>query len=374
MWCTISIFPCYASEQKVLYTLSTGDSVFRQDNSVAILFNEPRNVISTSIINGGYREDLQGVFNHNSTGDSAMTVESYVKDMTQEASRLGFNPDKVSSMGTGARMDNIAIQSQTFKNATVTAIVTAGVEGNAGRVGDPAEYFQPGKKANMPKPGTINIMLMIDADMPTGTLTRALVTCTEAKTAALQELMVSSRYSNGLATGSGTDQTIIISNPQANLYLEDTGKHSKLGELIGQAVKLAVKEALLKQNRLSAVKQHSVIRRMERFGITSKKLYADYLQVGYEPVNNEKFLEQLTTFDKNNQVVTSTSLYVHLLDQYLWGLLTAEEVEEMGNELISNLANQFNIPVEKIKEKNLAGFISAWENLLLACIHQNLSE
>lgn len=371
IWCLFIHFPCYASEQKELYTLATGDIVIRQDNSVGILFNAPRMVLSTSIINGGYREDLQAVLNHNITGNTAMTVESYKDYMIKEAERLGLVPDKVSSMGTGVPMDNVVIRSEAFKNAAVTAIVTAGVESNAGRAGDPADFFNPKEKANLPKPGTINIILIINADVPAGTLARALVTCTEAKTAALQELMVSSRYSNGLATGSGTDQTIIIANPQASLFLDDAGKHSKLGELIGKTVTLAVKEALSKQNGLSGEKQHSTVRRMERFGISKKNLYRDYLQAGYKPVGNEEFLNRLEAVDRNSQVVTKTSLYVHLVDQYLWGLLTAEEAEDMGNELIMSVARPFDVPAKKIEEKSVSGFIGAWEKVLLACINQN---
>lgn len=59
-----------------------------------------------------------------------------------------------------------------------------------------------------------NIMLFIDADLAEGTLARALVTCTEAKTAAIQELLVPSRYSNGIATGSDTDGTIVVSDAE----------------------------------------------------------------------------------------------------------------------------------------------------------------
>jgi adenosylcobinamide amidohydrolase len=374
LWCFVGIVPCYASEQQELYTLSTGDLVFRQDDSVGILFREPRSVISTSIINGGYREDLTGVFNHTITGNIGMTVESYVEYMRQETRKLGLNPDKVSSMGTGAAMDNAVITTETFHNAVVTAIVTAGVEGNAGRAGDPTDYFKAGKKALMPKPGTINIVLILDADMPAGTLARALVTCTEAKTAALQELMVGSRYSNGLATGSGTDQTIIIANPQSELYLDDTGKHSKLGELIGRVVKSSVKEALLKQNGLSGTKQHSVIRRMERFGITPGKLYQDYINAGYTFLSKEDFLRRYDSIDRDDPFVTKASLYVHLLDQYVWGLLSAEEVRETGNELIAGISRQRNVPVRKIEATGLPEFVGVWEELLLGCVRQSVSQ
>lgn len=65
-------------------------------------------------------------------------------------------------------------------------------------------------------------------------IVRAIITATEAKTAALQDLKVPSTYSpEVLATGTGTDFT---------------GGHSKMGELIGRAVYRAVREGLCKQN------------------------------------------------------------------------------------------------------------------------------
>lgn len=372
MICLLYSISCYAGDQQPLHQLSSGDTVFRQGNSIGVQFAAPRAVLSTSIINGGYHEDLQGIFNHNSTG-MVMTVESYILHMKQEAQILGFDPAKVSSMGTGARMDNVAIKTESFQDAVVTAIVTAGVEGNAGRAGDPTDYYKPQRNPNMPKAGTINIMLIMNASMPQGTLTRALVTCTEAKTAALQELMVSSRYSTGLATGSGTDQTIVVANPQSTLYLDDAGKHSKLGELIGLAVKAAVKEALVKQNGLTGQKQHNVVRRIERYGVSKEKLYQDYLQAGYEPVSKERFFQQLTVFGRGNQIVTATSLFVHLVDQYDWGLLSAGEVAEAGDKLIQDVAGRFSVSTEGIQEHSVQGFVSAWKKLLLVCLHKELS-
>lgn len=362
----------YAGEQRQLYTLADGDAVIRQDDSIMVLFSKPRLVLSTSSINGGCREELRAVFNHDISASRVMTMEAYRKDMEEEATHLGLSPDKVSSMGTAAQMDNVAIRTETFQDAAVTAIVTAGVEGNAGRAGDPTNYYNPKQKPMMPKPGTINIMLVINADMPKGTLARALVTCTEAKTAALQELMVGSRYSNGLATGTGTDQTIVIANPEAGLYLDDAGKHSKLGELIGLAVKAAVKEALVKQNGLTPQKQHSIVRRLARFGITDDELYQDYLQAGYEMITKDKFLQQLHGVSTNGYLVTQTSLYVHLLDQYEWGLLSAEEVTEAGNELIQLVAGRYQLEPGKIQESSLTGFTEAWKKLLLACMHKQL--
>ena len=70
-----------------------------------------------------------------------------------------------------------------------------------------------------------------------GTLAKTAISCAEAKVAALQELMASSRYSGGLATGSGTDGIIVVCNPESENVLTDAGHHSELGECIGKSMK-----------------------------------------------------------------------------------------------------------------------------------------
>ncbi len=366
------VIPCFASERTELYTLSTGDPVYRQDTSIVIAFKQPRAVISTSVLNGGYREDLTAVFNHDMS-KAAMNAASYLDYLQQVAGDLRLDSARVSGMGTAASMANVAIQAESYQTLTVTAIVTGGVEGNAGRVGDPAEYFLPGKKTRPPKPGTINIMLVIDADMPPGTLARALVTCTEAKTAALQELMAGSKFSNGLATGSGTDQTIVIANTASPLYLEDMGKHSKSGELIGRTVKQAVKEALLRQTGLSPQKQHSVLRRMNRFGLTEELLYQLYLQKDDKQIDKQRFLECLRQVDHDPQLVTNTSLYVHLLDQLNWQLLSGDEVLQTANELMASTAGKYNVLSPAIVRPELENCVQAWSGLVVNIVRMRLA-
>jgi adenosylcobinamide hydrolase len=355
-----------------LCTLSTGDIAYKYYKSIVVLFNKPRKVLSTSVYNGGYREDLTAVFNHDCNPGAGMAYElrapSYEEHMRLVAQEAGLNADTVSGMVTAASMDNVAIQSQSYENLKVTALVTGGIEVNGGRVGDPASYFQSIEKSRLQKPGTINIILIIDSDMPPGTMSRALVTCTEAKTAALQELMAGSNYSNGLATGSGTDQTIIVVNPHSPLYLESAGKHSKLGELIGSTVKKAVKEALKQQSGLSAKKQHSVLRRLKRFGIKEETVWQSYIVDHAEAIIKAEFLDQLYAIDQDDQLLTYTSLYVHLLDQLLWELLSGEEVMAAGNEIISLAADKFGAVCSVIDQPDLESCLSAWQRLLLNII------
>ena len=77
--------------------------------------------------------------------------------------------------------------------------------------------------------GTINIILYIDGDLAEPLLARALVTCTEAKTAALQELQAGSHYSMGIATGSGTDQTIVVANSESPYYYDSDRQAFQIG-------------------------------------------------------------------------------------------------------------------------------------------------
>lgn len=357
-----------------LYTLSTGDEVHRYDKIIAISFVQPRSVLSTSVYNGGYREDLTAVFNrdcHREAGKygklTAATYESYLRWVAQAA---GLDPATTSGMGTGASMNNVAIRSETYETLSVTAIVTGGVDDNGGRAGDPAVYFEPNERNVAYKPGTINILLVIDAAMPPGTLARALVTCTEAKTAALQELMAGSNYSCGLATGSGTDSTIMIANPASPVYVQSAGKHSKLGELIGRTVKQAVKEALRRESGLSPQRQHSLLWRLKRFSVTAETLWQEYAAQYRETVTKAQFLEQLQQIDNDPQWVTYTSLYVHLLDQFLWELLSGGEVLQAGREILALAAGRFGVSPPVLAGPELSDCLAAWSKLVVQTIQR----
>lgn len=357
-----------------LCTLSTGDKVYFYDKSIVIYFQGARKVLSTSLYNGGYHDDYTAVYNYDAKQGAGMPCEmladTYVEHMRLVSKRLALDPDKVSGMGTAASMENAVVETLSFKELTVTAIVTGGIETNGGRAGDPADYYKP-----MPKPkyGTINIMLLLDCDMPEGTMARALVTCTEAKTAAIQELLEGSKYSNGIATGSGTDQTIIIANSESELYMEGAGKHSKLGELIGKAVKNAVKKALAKQSGLTPAKQHDVFRRLKRFDIKAGDMWQSYSAQDAVVVKPE-YLLAAEKLAKEDIMLVYTSLYAHLLDQYLWELISAKEMQMAGQQLLKVLAEQYAVEAELIDEGTLAAMLAAWQKQFNKIIAHRLQQ
>ena len=355
--------------------LKTGDELLCYKDSIVISFKGKRKVLSTSSYNGGYSEDLTAVYNHdlslNKTKPCNLIAKNYNEYMRNISLFLGLNPEKVSGMGTTAQMKNASVISMSYEKLTVSAIVTGGIETNAGRAGDAAEFCQTCEK---PLHGTINIMLVIDADMSKGAVTRALVTCTEAKTAALQELMADSRFSNGLATGTGTDLTIIVVNANSPDYYESAGKHSKIGELIGKTVITAVKEAISKQGQRTFESEHNLMRRIRRFGVTEESVFLKYKELNENlSVSENKFYEILKQTASLPFVFTYGILYIHLIDEYLWKLTNINETRQTASEIIKILSQKLKI-TEEIPNSQIIESMKEIEYLLVLAVKNKIKK
>jgi adenosylcobinamide amidohydrolase len=177
----------------------------------------------------------------------------------QLAGRLGLRPADTAMMATAADLDNGAVVTLESPPFTVMALVTAGAKGNALRTGvDEGTYIEPDPTCPAagtgpsPRPGTINILVLTNARLTDGGLARAVITATEAKTAALEDLGVPSSFTRSVqATGTGTDSMIVVSGAGGPLVTYPGG-HSRIGELLGKAVHRAVREALARQNGFGA--------------------------------------------------------------------------------------------------------------------------
>lgn len=323
-----------------IYRTKNGDSVVREGKGIIVYFGGKRRVLSTSVFRGGLHEDCTAVFNYDGTWGNPtryrMLADTYEEHMTLVAQRLALDSMQVTGMDTAAQMENVAIATRSYRDLTVTAIVTGGVEENGGRVGDKADYYEPDSYQH--HHGTINIIVLINADVGDATLARALVTVTEAKVAALQERLSASCYSSGLATGSGTDQTILVADADSPIYFTDAGKHSKLGELLGATVIEAVKRALENQTGLNKDKQFSVMRRIGRFGHTYESVLAES---DVRLTDEQK--AYLAEFDRDRRWVVESSLIAHLCDQYQWGLLEKDEKNEAIRRILDDLTRDYGL-------------------------------
>lgn len=238
----------------------------------------PHRVLSTSAHVGGQREDLRLLVNHQSCEGSGhrerherMAAAGPIGYHRTVCEELGLDPDATAVMGTAANMAYAAHRTAAFDDLRVDVLATAGVSGNAARAGDPAAWTESddGWRRVAAHTGTINTILLINCPVTPAAHARAVVTMTEAKSAALAELAVPSRYSPSIATGTGTDQFCVAAplDPERE-PMTSTSPHVKLGEIIGVAVKEAVKEALRWQNGLEGSYTRGLVHALGRFGLT----------------------------------------------------------------------------------------------------------
>jgi len=316
-----------------------GAEVHRVEKMLMVHFLEPHRVISTCRVNGGLHDGLQCVFNHQSCEPAGhvrkdlKTIIASPDEYLQGLCRRYGLPEKTASLGTAANMNYAAIETESFRGLEVTAICTGGVEGNAGRAGDPASVrehegvFEPLDRIGREKPGTINIILLVNRAMSSGAMVRSIVTATEAKTAVLQELAVSSRYSDGLATGTGTDQIAVACAMSAGKPLTSSGKHAKLGELIGRCVARAVRETLALQNSLTPESQRSILAHIRRFG-SGKDAMIEAVSRRLDKAAADVFRRNFSSLDRDPLAVGAACALVHIRDKVVWGILPESCVRE----------------------------------------------
>ena len=229
-------------EAKVVYLTYEGFDL----NTLIVSFGEKRRVLSTW---AGLKE-VKFVGNvYTPLTLSQHTMKNYEEFQRKFPLTLGIRPEEISFLSTGVDMDNLAVCETSYQEFKVCCLATAGAKGNALRTGvDVADYVE--RDGNfMHAAGTINVVLLTNAALTDGAMARAIITATEAKTAALQDLDVRSTYTpRNQATGTGTDNVIVVSGKALGKPLRLASGHTKIGELIGFSTKIAVAEALKKHD------------------------------------------------------------------------------------------------------------------------------
>lgn len=362
-----------------LFTTFSNDKVYFDQESIIIHFNGHRNVVSTCNHNGGYREDIEYIYNNScgkkiEAGDivrmKGNNMQEHYLALTVE---LGLPANTTTGMSTAALMENMSVVSKSRESINVTAIVTAGIDINGGRAGDPAQFNEFTNEPLDIRPGTINIFLLIDAKLDAGTLTRSLITATEAKSAALEELMANSLYSEGLATGSGTDNIIAVGNLESPTQLYNAGKHCILGELIGWTVKKAVQEALEKQSGMNTLRQASILWQNKRYGITAEKIHQCYqLLAGNQETALETLFPQINKITSCNKLTGQIAAIIHLIDQNRWRLIADNTLKEVALKYLNLARIDYDLP--KINDINANNNFKPFYKQIIRMINETLAE
>jgi len=238
----------YIRDARIAYSIIHDFS----NKTLIIDFKQPLSVVSTL---EGQRDGVESVGNHYLSPPCwGISHKLGLKKIGEEVYKvIGESEDRVSFLFTGADMDNLAIKRERFRQMEVYALVTAGVKSNAVRMSaDEGRFYEP---------GTINIILLPNMQLTSRAMTRAIISATEAKTAALMDLDIRSSYTPFVhqATGTGTDNIIVVEG--TGKQIDNAGGHSKMGELIAKVVYKAVQEAIYKQNGIVA--QRNIFQRLK---------------------------------------------------------------------------------------------------------------
>jgi adenosylcobinamide amidohydrolase len=206
-------------------------------DALVLSFSTPARVLSWALLNGGFcRADH--LINHHVDSDDTRFCAAPEHWLEEATAQLGLN-GKIVAMATAVEMKNLIQLRQSTTDAEVTCFATVGC-GNALAVGDPTSAASA--QTALPQLHTINLILTVGPGLCDEALVEAIQIATEGRVRALYEAGIRSSMSDLTATGTGTDCIAI-----ASLGLERArycGKHTHLGEFIGRATYLAVRQGI----------------------------------------------------------------------------------------------------------------------------------
>lgn len=323
--------------KRLIFKNSTGDRAYIYENSIVVEFGVCRNGISTSELNGGYKKNFKTAFNHYLSQENIDFLENHsIKDyLIRQSGILGVDPKFTTGLLTSAQMENACVVTKQYRNLEVSAITTAGVRVNASRAGDSASYYEENGDFQFDV-GTINVIILTNVCLEPGTLANGLVTATEAKTVALSNLRIPSQFSNGFATGTGTDGIAIFSNSESDNILSNAGKHSKLGELMAKCVIESISEAIKRQVWITKESQCSVLARLRRYDLDINEFYKNI-------TDKEEFIRLLQAAARKQENVAITTSILHLIDEVENNLLDKKIAYSLANSILENNCDDFCI-------------------------------
>ena len=268
----------------------TSAKIVIKDNIVAVVSDTPLTSISSGIYNGGYKKvnailnvSVPNNYNDKFLHDDPMNL---VYDAQK---KLQITTDYI-AMLTAAKIQNLSIVTRQFGDTTITAIATAGWKHgeSAGEDIENSHYAH----------GTINIIVILNASLTDSCLVSIFLTATEAKTAAMNDYDIRSRYSGDAATGTITD-SLSVATTGVGEKIELGGPASTIGQLVGSAVRQAVKEAADKQE--GQHKRRTLARRL-----SERQLSIEYLAT--ELSKSQIFGDKKTVISTLEQCLASNSV------------------------------------------------------------------
>jgi len=210
-----------------------------------------RRVLSSAPQGGGLRL-ASHILNHQveahpaGSGRRSARFPDPAHSLSVLASQFGIEADTVGLM-TAVPMTQLVTAQASAGRLWVECFGTVGVT-NAVRAGEwPPQQVR--RRTRM-TPGTINLILITNANLSSAAMVGAVQVATEAKTGLLRDHAVPSCQGGTAATGTGTDAVVIACRLRGQSPLHAySGTHTIIGALIGRVVADCVARGLAKAKK-----------------------------------------------------------------------------------------------------------------------------
>ncbi|AMV11405.1 ABC transporter ATP-binding protein [Geobacillus thermoleovorans] len=209
------------------------------DDAAVLASCQPLRVLSSALIGAGFQWATHFVNRQVGLDYDCGDAEG---DMRRYLEQHGFSPKRTIGMMTAVDVHDAVWLQKEGEAFSVAIMTTAGV----GNAVDAARAWQ--HKPLAARPGTINMVIVIDGVLTEAAFVQAMMTATEAKVKALADCSVCDLETGTLATGTSTD-SLAVAATQTGRTFAYAGTATELGRAIGRLVYEATIEALDRYKR-----------------------------------------------------------------------------------------------------------------------------
>ena len=305
-----------------------------KNQTLVVWSKNPLKILSSALLNGGLVE-ANGIIN-------VQVPEASGKDMNDmhwsgpenflinAANQLQLSKNKVVGLMTAAKMKNVVSFTESYDDIDLAIFVTAGAT-VAVTAGEPAA-----SKSQYHKVGTINIVVVVDGNLTDGSMVEVVKTATEAKTVAIRELDIRSRFSGDLATGTLTDSVAVACTKKGD-PIQYAGTFTIIGELIGKCVREGVKTAIYKQENIWSDRPL-----VERLADRCLSLETIILQASDGKITKEsaeylQLKKQLESILSDGKIVPLVIAALRLDEDFAKGLMPKKSADIVGQDLFEKI-------------------------------------
>jgi iron complex transport system ATP-binding protein len=206
-----------------------GISISQTHEAIHVQSEEPLVTLSSAIIGGGFSRMRHILNAHVDKNFNSPNPKNWLRSL---AAAMDIHESFIGLM-TAVKLSKARITFLESDGLSVGALVTAGVR-NGSAAGITPPFFS--------NPGTINIILLLDARLAHAAMLNTVITVTETKTAVLMEKKILTP--DGVpATGTSTDTVTIAATNNGTLQAY-AGPVTTIGWLIARAVRESLQQSL----------------------------------------------------------------------------------------------------------------------------------